>query len=228
MAITTAASGVAAPEAFSVIGKTGSGERGTGIVALSSLPASPIVADMTAGAERLVQELNREHALAQAAKDSAVEHAIRCGQLLLEQKARLEHGDFQPWIEAHCRFAYSTAARYMTAARRISQGVEISSLSSLFPSRRTRKALPAPESSSEQPAAPSPTTNTAPTPPEEMTPERAIAMLARDRKRFARILDAERAARRELTRAQAVHNNAVATVLAAAKKLEQSATTVRA
>lgn len=200
--------------------------------------ASPLVADMTTGAQRVVDKINEEHRLAytaaatsQAEKARAIDHAIRCGQLLLEQKARLEHGDFQPWIEAHCRFAYSTAARYMTAARRISQGVEISSLTGLFPSGHADRARISnaetiknpPASKTASAAAPvAPPTNVPPV-AAELTLDRARAMLATDRKRFASILDAERDARRELTRAQAVHNNAVATVLAAAKKLGQSA-----
>jgi hypothetical protein len=80
--------------------------------------------------------INREHQLAQQSAESAVQHATRCGQLLADAKATLPHGQFQKWIEANCLFEYSTAARYMKAARQKSTGVEISSLRHLFPSGR--------------------------------------------------------------------------------------------
>jgi hypothetical protein len=76
--------------------------------------------------------INREHELARTCAKSAIEHAIRCGELLTEKKAALGHGEFIPWIETNCEFKYSTAARYMKAVKRISTGVEISSLSDVF------------------------------------------------------------------------------------------------
>lgn len=190
----------------------------------SELPPTSelIVADMAAGARGLLEEINREHELAQAAKDTAVEHAIRAGQLLLEQKARLAHGDFQPWIEANCRFAYSTASRYMRAARRISQGVEISSLTGLFPSgrktERAPKTLPPPApSAAEIPVEASPASA-------ELTIDRATEVLRRQKndKQGTRLLREYRDAKRALERAQIAHNNAVASLLAAARKIEEA------
>lgn len=81
-------------------------------------------------------EINAEHQLARESASSAVQHAIRCGQLLVEQKSRLEHGEFGEWIAEHCDFEQSTATRYMKAARQIATGVAISNLSGLFPSGR--------------------------------------------------------------------------------------------
>jgi hypothetical protein len=94
--------------------------------------------DVTAAA----QEINREHALARSCAESAVQHAIRCGQLLQSQKAFLGHGAFMPWVTANCEFQYSTAARYMKAATQSSTGVEISTLSKIFPSGRKSPQLP--------------------------------------------------------------------------------------
>jgi len=79
-------------------------------------------------------DINEAHRLARQCAGSAVEHAIRCGELLQEVKASLKHGEFGPWIEAHCGFDRSTATRYMKAARQIATGVAISSLRHLFPS----------------------------------------------------------------------------------------------
>lgn len=81
-------------------------------------------------------EINAEHAKAQGCAKEAIKHAIRCGELLEKMKFELPHGRFMPWLKANCKFEYSTAARYMKAAEQSSTGVEISSLSSIFPSGR--------------------------------------------------------------------------------------------
>lgn len=39
------------------------------------------------------------------------------GKLLLEAKAGLKHGEFQPWIERHFKLSYTTATIYMRAAK---------------------------------------------------------------------------------------------------------------
>ena len=57
--------------------------------------------------------INEEHRLARQCADTAIEHAIKCGELLTEKKAQLDHGDFKPWIENNCEFSYRRAARYM-------------------------------------------------------------------------------------------------------------------
>ena len=83
--------------------------------------------------------INHEHRMARGLAYSAIEHAIECGVLLLAKKQKMPHGEFMPWIEKHCNFKYSTAARYMKAAAQSSTGVEISvtkHLSYLFPSGR--------------------------------------------------------------------------------------------
>lgn len=81
-------------------------------------------------------DINREHQLAHQHAKTAIEHAVRCGELLAGKKAELPHGSFQPWLKEHCQFAYSTAARYMKAVKQISTGVEISTLSQIFASGR--------------------------------------------------------------------------------------------
>jgi hypothetical protein len=87
------------------------------------------------GALVSAEDINREHGLARQHAESAVQHAIRCGKLLTAKKCELTHGSFQAWIAANCDFQYSTAARYMKAAKVNLYGtVEISTLSKLFPS----------------------------------------------------------------------------------------------
>lgn len=80
-------------------------------------------------------DVNEAHRLARSTAENAVQYAVQCGRLLVAKKAEMKHGEFQPWIERHCDFAYSTASRYMKAAQN-STAVEISTLSRLFPSGR--------------------------------------------------------------------------------------------
>ena len=97
------------------------------------------------------KNINEEHAHARSCAESAVQHAIRCGELLQVQKANLPHGEFMAWVAANCEFEYSTAARYMKAAAQSSTGVEISTLSKIFISgrKRTQRALASPRESSD-------------------------------------------------------------------------------
>jgi hypothetical protein len=62
-------------------------------------------------------EINAEHQLAVESASGAIKHAIKCGELLTEQKSRLKHGEFGPWIAKHCKFSQATANNYMKAAQ---------------------------------------------------------------------------------------------------------------
>lgn len=64
----------------------------------------------------VAEQINEAHRLARSHADSAVQHAIRCGELLLRKKAELKHGEFKPWIEENCEFSYPSAVRYMRVA----------------------------------------------------------------------------------------------------------------
>ena len=44
---------------------------------------------------------------------SSVRDAIEIGRLLTGQKAKLNHGDFLPWLKANCNFSDETARKYM-------------------------------------------------------------------------------------------------------------------
>jgi hypothetical protein len=79
-------------------------------------------------------EINDAHQCAQESAANAVEHAIRCGELLLAKQDQLGHGGFHSWIEGNCDFALSTAKRYITAAKKKATGVAVPSLSGIFPS----------------------------------------------------------------------------------------------
>lgn len=61
-------------------------------------------------------QINAEHDQATEKAREAIQHAIRCGEFLLEVKDILDHGVFLPWIRENCIFAERTAQRYMKLA----------------------------------------------------------------------------------------------------------------
>jgi hypothetical protein len=66
----------------------------------------------------LATEVNELHRAAKSDAESAVDNAIRCGRLLLQQKEKInKHGLFRAWIAEHCEFSQATATRYMHAAK---------------------------------------------------------------------------------------------------------------
>jgi hypothetical protein len=106
---------------------------------MSSVPQLYLVQPQPPTLE-IAAEINAQYRLARANAATAVEHAIACGQLLGEQKKIVGRG-WAKWLAQHCsEIAYSTAHRYIKAAEQISTGVEISSLSALFPSGRRSAA----------------------------------------------------------------------------------------
>jgi hypothetical protein len=108
------------------------------------------VAVATSTTLSLIEKINEEHKLACSSAKAAIQHAVKCGQLLREQK-RLHRGEFISWIKRNCVFAYSTAARYMKAAEQVSTGVEISSVRGLFPSGRTPRVATAAKAATSAP-----------------------------------------------------------------------------
>ena len=90
-----------------------------------------VTADTTAGVQRIAGAINAEHALAQ---EEFLKHAIRCGELLLEQKQRVAYGTFGKWIEANCEFSVSTANNYMKVAKNPSALGKSGAIRRLYPS----------------------------------------------------------------------------------------------
>lgn len=65
----------------------------------------------------IVAEINREHALAQKASEIAVEHGLRVGELLLQVKESLPHGEFGNWLAQNVTVSERQAQRYMRHAK---------------------------------------------------------------------------------------------------------------
>lgn len=70
----------------------------------------------------LASQISAVHNAALAAATSATEHAIKCGELLMEAKAGLEHGRWLPWVQKNCPFSERTAQAYMRLAERVLGG----------------------------------------------------------------------------------------------------------
>jgi hypothetical protein len=66
----------------------------------------------------LVQRIEAEHAAVGQALGSALAHAIAAGELLIEAKRQVSHGEWRPWLEANCKVPARTARHYMALARR--------------------------------------------------------------------------------------------------------------
>jgi hypothetical protein len=69
----------------------------------------------------LAAEINEAHALALKHADSAVEQAMRCGNLLMEAKAKAPHGHWLPWLRQNVEFSERTAQAYMRIAQRFNR-----------------------------------------------------------------------------------------------------------
>lgn len=66
----------------------------------------------------LAAEINEAHAAARRATLSALEHARRCGELLIEAKGRLPHGEWLSWLEMHTAVSERTSQLYIRLAKR--------------------------------------------------------------------------------------------------------------
>ena len=107
-----------------------SNECGLAIITQPDVPVT-VVADMTAGAKQIADEINEQHHLA---RDKFAEHAIECGRLLLAQKQRVGYGNFVKWIEANCEFSVATANNYMKVAKNPSALGKSGAIRRLYPS----------------------------------------------------------------------------------------------
>ena len=67
--------------------------------------------------EDLACEINTEHGHVETHKRSAIKHAIRCGELLLEMKQRVGHGNWLAWVEENFQASERTARNYMEIAK---------------------------------------------------------------------------------------------------------------
>jgi hypothetical protein len=65
----------------------------------------------------LAARIRAEHEATSSALKSSVGHAIAAGELLLEAKELLKHGQWLPWLAEHCAISERTAQLYMRCAK---------------------------------------------------------------------------------------------------------------
>ncbi len=65
----------------------------------------------------LAQKINEEHECVEGAFKTAMGHALKAGELLIEAKGAAPHSGWLPWLEANCSFSKRTAQAYMRLAR---------------------------------------------------------------------------------------------------------------
>jgi hypothetical protein len=67
----------------------------------------------------LAGRIEAEHQAAIGASRTALEHAVRCGELLIQAKADVGHGGWIEWLEDNCTVRPRTAQVYMKLAREL-------------------------------------------------------------------------------------------------------------
>jgi hypothetical protein len=65
----------------------------------------------------LAARIKAEHEAVALALNESVRHAMAAGELLIEAKARLQHGAWLPWLRDHCTISERTAQLYMRVAK---------------------------------------------------------------------------------------------------------------
>lgn len=65
----------------------------------------------------LVDQINAAHDRCTQACRAALFNARQCGDLLIEAKKQVGHGNWEAWVVAHCTFSDRTASRWMRVAR---------------------------------------------------------------------------------------------------------------
>lgn len=61
----------------------------------------------------LAEKINSEHERVELSAKASLLHAKNAGELLTEAKRQSGHGNWLPWIQAHCHFSDRTARAYM-------------------------------------------------------------------------------------------------------------------
>lgn len=65
-------------------------------------------------------EINANHRECLRAGNETIHHAVSAGELLLQVKSLVPHGQFQKWVEQYCDFSHDVANGYMALQRQLS------------------------------------------------------------------------------------------------------------
>lgn len=70
------------------------------------------------------KEINEAHQFAREHAETAVEWAVKCGQMLAKKKDELGRGNFDEWVSTYCKFGRSSAYAYLKAADKSSSTLD--------------------------------------------------------------------------------------------------------
>lgn len=73
----------------------------------------------------LASEINAAHREITVHARGMLLEAKRAGDALLAAKAKVKHGEFQTWVESHCRCSYRTSAKYMQVSRLAAKAADL-------------------------------------------------------------------------------------------------------
>jgi Protein of unknown function (DUF3102) len=81
--------------------------------------AATAILGFPARLSRLARQINAEHGHVRQAQEAMAGHARRAGELLVDAKKQVQHGEWLPWLAANCPdVSPDTAQVYMRIARR--------------------------------------------------------------------------------------------------------------
>ena len=80
---------------------------------------APVLADTAPVLADLATKINAAHREAEIASRCALDHALHAGELLIEAKAAVPHGQFLVWIDENCAFSQRSAQAYMRLSRKL-------------------------------------------------------------------------------------------------------------
>ena len=64
----------------------------------------------------LADQINNEHRMGELAARDAIEHAIKAGELLIQAKAQVKHGEWLPWVRKTLTVTPRQAQKYIRVA----------------------------------------------------------------------------------------------------------------
>jgi hypothetical protein len=85
-------------------------------VVVAGKPSSRSLTKPQGQLSNLAQRIHAEHQAVIAAVRSHVEHAMVAGDLLVEAKRQVGHGQWAEWVKRHCEISDRTARYYMQLA----------------------------------------------------------------------------------------------------------------
>ena len=65
-------------------------------------------------------EINANHRECLRAGNETIQHAVQAGELLLQVKSLVPHGQFEKWVKQYCDFSHDVAKGYMALQRQLS------------------------------------------------------------------------------------------------------------